>query len=337
MLDFLALGNLTLDDVVTSEGRIAPNQLGGNGAYAAAGMRLWGERVGLVGVVGSDFPQQWLDALSEAGVDISGVARLDTPHQLRSRVFYFPDGRRTDVVAEARAMLPAAAATLLDLETEYTAMGSPFHRRMWPIFSPNPQLLGINQLGARYAHLSPGPVANNRANAAALKARSGGAIRLTLDWPWWDWDQEASADAELLRHIDYLLPSQEEFDIHARALAGRPPDTVARGLLAQGPQAIVIKQGSRGARLLAKGASRWQTIPVYPAQVVDPTGAGDSFCGGFLVGLARTQDPLQAALYGAVSASFLIEDFGVLHSLAVTPAQAETRLTELRQRADVRV
>jgi len=333
MTDLLALGNLTLDDVVTSDGRVAPNQLGGNGAYAAAGMRLWGERVSLLGVVGSDFPQQWLDALAEAGIDLGGVARLSEPHQLRSRVFYFPDGRRTDVVAEARAMLPPAADTLLDLETEYTAMGSPFHRRMWPIFSPTPAQFGPSHRHARFAHLSPGPLANNRANAERLKAQSGGELQLTLDWPWWDWDQEASADAALLRHIDYLLPSQEEFDMHAQARPGEALDAVARSLLALGPRAIVIKQGSRGARLLQQGAAQWQTIPIYPARVVDPTGAGDSFCGGFLVGLARTHDPVEAALYGAVSASFLIEDFGVLHSLAVTPAQAEARLTELRQQA----
>ncbi|MEP7355870.1 MAG: hypothetical protein ABI847_01360, partial [Anaerolineales bacterium] len=136
MLEFLALGNLTLDDVVTADGRIAPAQLGGNGAYAAAGLRVWGGAVGLVGVVGSDFPHQWLAALADAGIDISGVEHLAQPHALRSRVFYYPDGRRTDRVAEARPFLPPEADRLLDLVTEYTDMGSPLHRRTWPIFSP---------------------------------------------------------------------------------------------------------------------------------------------------------------------------------------------------------
>ena len=331
MADFLALGNLTLDDVVTADGRIAPAQLGGNGAYAAAGMRLWGERVALVGVVGHDFPQLWLDALAKADIDLSGVRRLDQPHLPRSRVFYFPDGRRTDRVDEARSSLPPGAETMLDLDTEYTDMGSPLHRRIWPRFSPTPELLGPQHLSARFAHLSPAPLANNRANAAHLKQQTAGRMVLSLDWPWWDWDQEAQADPDLLGHIDYLLPSQEEYQMHAGALLGRSRDEVAQALLALGPRAIVVKQGIRGAELLASDGRGWQHLPGYPTRAVDPTGAGDSFCGGFMVGIARTGDPLQAVLYGAVSASFLIQDFGVLHSLAVAAADAETRLGVLRE------
>lgn len=331
MLDFLALGNLTLDDVVTAAGRIAPAQLGGNGVYAAAGMRLWGQAVALVGVVGNDFPQRWLDALAEANIDLSGVRRLDQPHQLRSRVFYFPDGRRTDVVDEARSILLPGAETELDLVSEYTAMGSPLHRRTWPVFSPTPELLGPQHLAAGFAHLSPGPLPNNRANAAYLKRATAGHMTLTLDWPWWDWDADGLADEALLSHLDYLLPSQEEFNIHAAAQPDCSPDQVAQALLAMGPRAIVVKRGTRGGELLAKDSSGWQHVPIFSTTAVDPTGAGDAFCGGFLVGIARTGDPFQAALYGAVSASFLVQDFGALHSLSVSAAEADKRLQALRE------
>lgn len=331
MIDFLALGNLTLDDVVTAAGRIAPAQLGGNGVYAAAGMRLWGAAVALVAVVGNDFPQRWLDALAEADIDLSGVRHLDQPHELRSRVFYFPDGRRTDRVDEARSMLPPGVETELDLVTEYTAMGSPLHRRAWPIFSPTPELLGSTHLTAGFAHLSPGPLINNRANAAFLKQKTARRMTLTLDWPWWDWDDARHADEALLGNLDYLLPSQEEFDIHVRAQPAYAPDQAAHALLALGPRAMVVKRGVRGAELLAKIGRGWQHVPIYPTTAVDPTGAGDAFCGGFLVGIARTGDPLQAALYGAVSASFLVQDFGVLHSLTVSPAEADKRLHALRE------
>ncbi len=333
MLDFLALGNLTLDDVVTADGRIAPAQLGGNGVYAAAGMRLWGEAVALVGVVGNDFPQRWLDALAEANIDLSGVRQLDQPHALRSRVFYFTDGHRTDRVDEARSILPPGVETELDLVTEYTAMGSPLHRRTWPLFSPTPGLLSPTHLTASFAHLSPGPLTNSRANAAFLKQKTARHMTLTLDWPWWDWDDARHADEALLGHLDYLLPSQEEFDIHVRAQPDYSPDQVALALLTLGPRALVVKRGARGAELLRSGARRWQHVPIYPTTAVDPTGAGDAFCGGFLVGIARTADPFQAALYGAVSASFLVQDFGVLHSLTVSPAEADKRLHVLRETA----
>ncbi|MYJ77451.1 MAG: carbohydrate kinase, partial [Caldilineaceae bacterium SB0670_bin_27] len=73
-------------------------------------------------------------------------------------------------------------------------------------------------------------------------------------------------------------------------------------------------------------------IPTFPTAAVDPTGAGDAFCGGFLVGMAQTGDARQAALYGAVSASFIIKDFGVLHALRVDAAQAHSRLQQLQMR-----
>jgi sugar/nucleoside kinase (ribokinase family) len=330
MIQFLALGNLTLDDVVTAHGRIAPAQLGGNGVYAAVGMHVWSENVALVGVAGSDFPVQWLDALADANIDITGIQRLDLTHQLRSRVFYFPDGRRTDVVAEARPFLPAGVEKILDLETEYTDMGSPHHRRMWPLFSPNPSLLKRQHLEAQSAHLAPGPLSNNRANAAHLKSESNGRMQLGLDWPWWDWDHDMIADRELLHHIDYLLPSQEELAMHAGPFPSATLPQLATKLLAYGPKALAVKQGGQGAQLFLRNTSEVRRVPAYPTNVVDPTGAGDAFCGGFMVGIALTGDPYEAALYGAVSASFLIEDFGALHALSVTPAMAQARLQTLQ-------
>jgi ribokinase len=67
----------------------------------------------------------------------------------------------------------------------------------------------------------------------------------------------------------------------------------------------------------------------YPARLDDLTGAGDSFCGGFAIGYAETGDVTRAALYGTVSASYIIEGFGGLHALAVERSMAELRLAKL--------
>lgn len=322
---FLALGNCTLDDVVTADGAIAPLQIGGNGAYAAAGMRLWGVSPALVSVVGEDFPRQWLDMLANAGIDVSLVRERAMPHALRSRVFYLPDGRRTDRVAEAQSILPPNAGDVIDLVSEYTETGSPLHRRTWPLFTPSPEQLPTFNGEEVYAHLSPGSLPNNRKNAAALRAQR---VVTSLDWPWWEWDHEAEADAELLQNIDYLLPSIEELTIHADAVQIGPFEA-ARRLLTLGPKAAAVKMGARGSRVLPGAAGEWLSVPIYPTRVVDPTGAGDSFCGGFMVGIAETGDPVQAALYGVVSASFIIEDFGLRHALAVRPEEARARLRQL--------
>ena len=330
MVDFVALGNLTLDDVVTADGQVTTGQLGGACVYTAAGMRLWGESVAIVSVAGRDFPEKWLNALGEAGIDVSGVKRIDQDHLMRSRALYFQDGSRIEQIeAVSDNLRPDVGKNLLS-ETGYTDFGTPKHRKVWPIFSPSPHHIAARHLSARFAHLAPGPVRNNRLNATFLKQQTSGLVTITLDWPWWDFDREAKADIELLKHIDYLLPSKEELQMHFNYHKGDMLFEAAKDLLAYGPQGIVVKQGQNGARVFSRRRREWQYIPIYPTDVVDPTGAGDSFCGGFLIGMARTGDIVQAAYHGAVSASFVIEDFGVRHALAVTAKQAETRLHKLQ-------
>ena len=72
-------------------------------------------------------------------------------------------------------------------------------------------------------------------------------------------------------------------------------------------------------------------IPAYPCRLVDPTGAGDAFCGGFLAGFQKTNDPLLAALHGGVSASLKIEGSGPFYELDVLPGLAEARLYSLKE------
>ena len=337
---FLAVGNCTLDDVVTPDGQISPRQLGGNAVYAAVGMRLWGADVSLVSVVGSDYPTTWLDQLAAAGISVSAVTQIPEPHLLRSRAFYFPDGSRTDRIDEARALLPDHAGDIIDLESEYTDTGSHLHRRIWPSFCPDLTQWADLATKASYVHLAPGPLPCSRANATFLKKLRGDQVVITFDWPWWDWDREAEIDHELLKSLDFLLPSIEELTIHADAVFNAENGSesepghafeAARQLLALGPSGIGVKMGARGMRLLLHNEKKWIQVPTFPTQALDPTGAGDAFCGGFLVGMAQTRDAVQAALYGAVSASFIIEDFGVLHALDVEADQAHSRLRLLQE------
>jgi len=72
-------------------------------------------------------------------------------------------------------------------------------------------------------------------------------------------------------------------------------------------------------------------VPAYPSRMADPTGAGDAFCGGFLAGYQKTFDPLQAALYGNVSASLKVEGSGAFYPLDILPGLAEARLSALKE------
>ena len=133
---------------------------------------------------------------------------------------------------------------------------------------------------------------------------------------------------ETLKRVRILLINEEE----ARELTGEPlTHRAARAILSLGPETVVVKQGEHGAFL--QGPELYFTCPAYPIDsVIDPTGAGDTFAGGFFGALARmgrvTDRTLRAAVvYGCVMASFTVEDFGVGGLL-------RTRRAEILRRAE---
>jgi ribokinase len=98
-----------------------------------------------------------------------------------------------------------------------------------------------------------------------------------------------------------------------------------------GCEIVVVKRGEQGQYLYNRATRTHWEISAYPARVSDPTGAGDSFCGGFLAGYRQTYDPLQAVLYGSISASLTIEGSGAFYPLDALPGLAQARLDALKE------
>ncbi len=139
------------------------------------------------------------------------------------------------------------------------------------------------------------------------------------------WDNIPS----LITGLTTFLPSEQEM---FSLFQSRSSDLweMADALSAYGCEIIVIKCGERGQMLYdAASRTRWE-IPAYPARVVNTIGAGDAFCGGFLAGYRRTYDPLQAVLYGNISASLAIEGNSAFYALDVLPGLPQARLETLR-------
>jgi sugar/nucleoside kinase (ribokinase family) len=136
----------------------------------------------------------------------------------------------------------------------------------------------------------------------------------------------------LLTGLTAFLPSEEE----VRALFQSRSNNLwemAEALSAYGCEIIVIKCGERGQLVYdAATRSRWE-VPSYPARFANPIGAGDAFCGGFLAGYRRTYDPLEAVLYGNISASLVVEGNLPTYALETLPGLPEARLEALRQLA----
>ncbi len=311
MVKFVTVGNMTIDEILLPDGRTASSQCGGNCLYAAVGARIWSESVGIVSLVGADFPQAWLDAVRAAGIDIRGIAQLPQPHGMRAGLAYRDDGER--------AMLQDGGPG----RDEYDK--NPQEWQEWQEYSPGASHVPTAYAYAEGVHFAPVPVQAHEALVPTMR-RPGRC--LTLDSPWWDGEAgQYEPRLALLGTLDALLPSEHDVRVFARA--AMDPAAAARALGQLGPAAVVVKMGARGSLVYSPRAETMVHVPAFPCNAIDPTGAGDAFCGGFLVGLVETGDPIEAACYGTIAASFVVEGFGSLFALHVARRDAEARRRSL--------
>jgi sugar/nucleoside kinase (ribokinase family) len=190
---------------------------------------------------------------------------------------------------------------------------------VWPSYSPSMQRLPPSDFAG--AHVGPGPARQVADLVDALAYQTG---VITLDRPWWD--GVGAVLTPTLRKLAALAPDAEEL---ARRSADGDPWALAARLGADCPT-VVVRQGPAGCLVLRRGAARPVRVGALPVRVADPRGAGDAFCGGLCVGLARTGDPVRAAAYGAVSASFVLEAADPLAVLAADRGETARRLAYVR-------
>ncbi len=296
---YYMIGGFTLDDTVLANGTVEWAAPGGNALYAAVGARVWTDQVGIVALVGSDYPQRHLDRLSVAGFDLTGVRRIEHP-SFHVWILHEGGGRR-QILYRLDSGINAALDPRPEDLPEGVALAAGVH--VCPI-------LGVSQ-------------------TALIEHLVDRKIPTTLDLIVIPNQIDVSRGhrPDLWGSLRALLPSIEE----VRALFG---DLPLRQLIARlqevSPTAFAIKLGEHGSLVHHPGEGGIYHVPAYPTDVVDATGAGDSFCGGFLVGLQDIGDPIEAALRGTVSASFVIEGYGALHALDATRTSAEERLKVLR-------
>ncbi len=330
-VDYAIVGGLRDDYSITPDGQAHLHQLGGNALYSAVGARLWARppsaRVGIVARVGSNFPAEWLTEITQHDIDVGGV--VVRPEALDTRTFYAYRSLEvrddTDPAAHFAAIGQPLPPALLGYANSTAGQDDP------AIFSPlgvRPHEVAPHYLAARAFHLAPYDFSVH-ASMPGLVRQNPGRL-LTCD-PSIRFMQPRYAQqvGAIIRQLDAFLPSEME----TRAFFGEAVSdlwSAAEAFGALGARCVVLKLGARGQFVYDTGARRRWHVPAYPTRVVDVTGAGDAYCGGFLVGLTETGDPLEAALRGSVSASLTVEGTGALHALRGTPALLQARLEELR-------
>ena len=298
-MSVLVVGTVAFDSIETPSGSVE-RILGGSASYFALGASYFAP-VRMVGVIGQDFPQDHLDLFTQRGIDIEGIKREkgDTFHW-RGR--YHEDINQRDTIELHLNVLAGFKPNLPESyrDAEYVFLGN---------IDPAMQIEVLRQI-------------------RRLKL----VVCDTMD----HWIRESRETLKkVLERIEILVVNDSE----ARLLSGY--DNIvkaARAILKMGPKMVLIKRGEYG--VLQFSDSSMFATPAYPLEeVFDPTGAGDSFAGGFLGQLARSADQSQGGLrraivYGSVVASFTVEDFGVKRLTEVSLAEIEERYQRFVQLTD---
>jgi sugar/nucleoside kinase (ribokinase family) len=291
MSSLLVVGSVALDSVETPFGR-KEDVLGGSATYFSTSASFFVRPVQVVAVVGEDFPAEHVEFLQSRGVDLSGLTRE------AGRTFRWK-GQYTHQLNEAHTL-----DTQLNVFERFSPKLSEAHRAARTVFLGNihPAL----QLSVLDQVKGPQLVAMDTMNF---------------------WIQGFLPELKkTLARVDLLFVNDGE----ARQLAGEHNIVkAARAIMAMGPRRLVIKRGEYGA-LLFDGDHVF-ACPAYPlAEVFDPTGAGDTFAGGFMgsVSSAATLDGAalrRAMVTGSVMASFTVERFSLERLRTVTPEEVRER------------
>lgn len=296
MAEVLAAGTLAFDDVRTPFGAVSA-ALGGSATYFAYAASFFAP-VRLVAVVGRDFPPEHLELLAARGVDLAGVQVADGP-TFRWKGEYGFDLNEARTLDTQLGVLAHFRPALPDrfLETPFVFLAN---------LDPDIQLEVLRRMA--------------RPRLAALDSMNY----------WIQGKREALA--RVLAQVDALLVN----DAEARMLTGEANlIRAARAIQRLGPRIVVAKRGEYGALMASEG--RFFYVPAYPLDsVFDPTGAGDTFAGGFMGTLARAgtvDEPAlrRAIVYGSVMASFAVEDFSLDRLRRLRHEEIEARYHAFRE------
>lgn len=287
----VGVGGLFIDDIVRPDGRTYMGELGGGVVHALMSAAIWGERPGLVAPMGEGFPAESL-ALLRATFDARGVYAVPLP-QARTWEIFEEDGTRRELYRVANI--------------------APFVRGPQPADVP-----------PAFRSASGFYLLQDCESILAWRAAVTGLVL-------WEPLQQvmipASRDAfrRALRKgkIDIVSPNLAE----AQAIYGPiEADALVARMLDDGACTVALRLGAAGSLVRSRGDAGAAQVPaVALAQIVDETGAGNSYCGGLLWGLVAGKSLREAAVAGAVAASFCLESVGVIKPARVTAEERDRR------------
>ena len=300
-MSLLTIGTVAFDALETPYGK-TDKIIGGSCTYIALSAAFFLPQVNVVAVVGDDFPQAYMDSLISKGINLEGL-------QIKKgeKSFFWAGKYHNNM--NSRDTLVTDLNVLADFKPMIPTNYQDCEYLMLGNLTPQVQIEAIQ----------------------GLKNRPKLVVMDTMNF----WMDVAMDDLKkVLKLVDVLCINDEE----ARQLSGQYSlRTAAKLIMEMGPKTLIIKKGEHGALLFQD--TKMFYCPALPLEeVFDPTGAGDTFVGGFIGYLAQTNDisfenMRKAIVYGSAMASFCVEKFGTERLFEVTASDLEARVGEFKELA----
>ena len=300
-MSLLTIGTVAFDALETPYGK-TDKIIGGSCTYIALSAAFFQSNVNVVAVVGDDFPQAYMDTLESKGINLDGL-------QIKAgeKSFFWAGKYHNNM--NSRDTLVTDLNVLADFKPVIPVSYQDCTYLMLGNLTPQVQIEAIE----------------------GLSKRPKLVVMDTMNF----WMDVALDDLKrVLKMVDVLCINDEE----ARQLSEQYSlRTAAKLIMEMGPKTLIIKKGEHGA-LLFQGSNMFYCPALPLEEVFDPTGAGDTFVGGFIGYLAKTDDisfenMRKAIVYGSAMASFCVEKFGTERLLEITDQDLEGRVNEFRELA----
>ncbi|OBQ56959.1 bifunctional hydroxymethylpyrimidine kinase/phosphomethylpyrimidine kinase [Tamlana sp. s12] len=298
MSKLVIVGTVAFDAIETPFGK-TDKILGGAATFIGLAASYFNIDTAAVSVVGGDFPQEYLDLLSNKNIDISGIEIVKD-----GKTFFWSGRYHNDM--NSRDTLVTELNTLADFN---------------PVVPENYKDAEVVMLGNLHPLVQASVLDQ-------MSAKPKMAILDTMNF-WMDCALEDLLN--VIKRVDVITINDEE----ARQLTGEYSLLVAaQKIQTMGPKYVVIKKGEHGALLFHKDQAFY--APALPLkEVFDPTGAGDTFAGGFAGYLAKTNDfsfenMKKAVIYGSTLASFCVEKFGTERTQNLSDQEVHQRLLQFK-------
>jgi sugar/nucleoside kinase (ribokinase family) len=300
-MSLLSIGTVAFDALETPYGK-TDKIIGGSCTYIALSAAFFLPKVNVVAVVGDDFPEAYMDTLTSKGVNLDGL-------QIKAgeKSFFWAGKYHNNM--NSRDTLVTDLNVLADFKPVIPASYQDCEYLMLGNLTPQVQIEAIQ----------------------GLQKRPKLIVMDTMNF----WMNVAMEDLKkVLKMVDVLCINDEEARQLSETYSLR---TAAKLIMEMGPKTLIIKKGEHGA-LLFQGNNMFYCPALPLEEVFDPTGAGDTFVGGFIGYLAKTDDVSfenmrKAIVYGSAMASFCVEKFGTERLLEITQSDVDGRVNEFRELA----